>query len=145
MDGLTVPGTLDSLSAIRGYVKEAGEKAGLDRKAIYRLSLAVDEIATNIVTHGYEEAGLEGEILISAALQPSSLTILLTDTSQEYDPYGKKDPDNLDKPISERPIGGLGVFLAVRGVDDFHYEYTDGQNFHTFVVNIPPDQTGSGE
>ncbi len=78
-------------------------------------------------------------------LQPSTLTILLTDTSQEYDPYGKKDPDNLDKPISERPIGGLGVFLAVRGVDDFHYEYTDGQNFHTFVVNIPPDQTGLGE
>ena len=138
MDGLTLPGTLDSLEAIRSYVREAAEKAGLERKAMYSLSLAVDEIATNIVTHGYEEAGLEGNIIINSTQDPSMLTIQLVDSSNEYDPYGKKDPDNLDKPINERPIGGLGVFLAVRGVDEFRYEYIDGRNFHTFIVNIPP-------
>ena len=66
MDALTLPGTLDSLTAIREFVGEMGEKAGLDRKALYRLKLAVDEIATNIVTHGYEAAGLQGEIVISS-------------------------------------------------------------------------------
>ena len=140
MDALTVPGTLDSLAAIRTFVNEMGEKAGLDRKALYRLKLAVDEIATNIVTYGYENAGLRGDIVISAHLQPSVLTIQLEDTSQEYNPYENEAPDNLDKPIDERPIGGLGVFLAVRGVDEFHYEHINGRNVHMFKVKIPSSQ-----
>jgi phosphoserine phosphatase RsbU/P len=143
MDALTLPGTLDSLPAIRNYVGEIGEKAGLDRKVLYRLKLAVDEIATNIVTHGYEDAGLEGEIVISSRLQPAALTIQLEDTSQEYNPLGLEKPDHLDKPISERPIGGLGVFLAVRGVDEFRYERVNGHNFHTFKVRIPSSQSES--
>jgi serine/threonine-protein kinase RsbW len=144
MDALTVPGTLDSLSAIRDYVRKAGEKAGLDRKVIYRLALAVDEIATNIVTHGYADAGLSGDIVLSAILQPTSLTIQMEDTSQEYDPYGRGEPDNLNKPIEERPIGGLGVFLAVRGVDEFGYRYVDGRNLHTFKVRIASNEPQAG-
>jgi serine/threonine-protein kinase RsbW len=142
MDALTLPGTLDSLAAIRQFVGEMGEKAGLDRKALYRLKLAVDEIATNIVTHGYEDAGQQGEIVVSATLQPAAFTIQLEDTSGEYDPYGLGQPGHLDKPISERPIGGLGVFLTVRGVDEFRYERINGRNLHTFMVKIPsgPDR-----
>jgi anti-sigma regulatory factor (Ser/Thr protein kinase) len=143
MDALTLPGTLDSLTTIRNYVREMGEKAGLDRKALYRLNLAVDEIATNIVTHGYEDAGLEGDIVISSHFQPSVLTIQLEDTSQEYNPYKLEKPGDLDKPINERPIGGLGVFLAVRGVDEFRYEHVNGRNLHTFMVKIPSSQTQS--
>jgi len=143
MDALIVPGTLDSLTIIRDYVGAMGEKAGLDRKALYRLKLAVDEIATNIVTHGYEDNGLEGDIVISGRIQSSALTIQLEDTSLEYNPYGKEEPKHLDKPISERPIGGLGVFLAVRGVDEFHYEFVNGHNLHTFTVKIPSGQPKS--
>jgi serine/threonine-protein kinase RsbW len=141
MDALTLPGTLDSLDEIRQYVSEMGEKAGLDRKALYRLKLAVDEIATNIVTHGYEDAGLQGDIVISSAIQPDAFTIQLQDTSREYNPLGLEKPGHLDKPISERPIGGLGVFLAVRGVDEFRYERLPGRNLHTFMVKIPSDKT----
>ncbi len=140
MDALTLPGTLNSLAAIRDFVGEMGEKAGLERKALYRLKLAVDEIATNIVTHGYEAAGLQGEIVVSAQTQPGAFTIRLEDTSQEYDPLGLEEPAHLDKPIGERPIGGLGVFLAVRGVDEFRYERLNGRNLHTFRVKIPSSQ-----
>ncbi len=136
MEPLTVPGTLDALSVLRGYVKEAGEKAGLDRKAIYRLSLAVDEIATNIVTHGYEEAGLQGEIKISAIHKPTTLTIRLEDNGRKYDPDDKQ-PKSIGQPIEDRPIGGLGVFLAIQGVDEFHYERAGDCNQHTFVVCLP--------
>ncbi|HXV96967.1 MAG TPA: ATP-binding protein, partial [Anaerolineae bacterium] len=64
MEALTVPGTLDSLSVIGKYVLTAAATAGLDKKVSYRLRLAVDEIATNIITHGYDEANLEGVIKI---------------------------------------------------------------------------------
>ena len=58
MDSMVVPGVLDSLSAIGRYVLGAAWAAGLDKRAAYRLRLAVDEIATNAVLHGYQEAGL---------------------------------------------------------------------------------------
>ena len=66
MDAVTLPGTLDALSPIRDYVKAAAASAGLDHTATYNLLLAVDEIATNVVLHGYEEAGLQGDISIAA-------------------------------------------------------------------------------
>ena len=57
MESLTVSGTLDSLKTIAAYVLSAAENAGLEKKPAYKLRLAVDEIATNIIVHGYEEAG----------------------------------------------------------------------------------------
>ncbi|MEQ8963773.1 MAG: ATP-binding protein, partial [Coleofasciculus sp. C2-GNP5-27] len=61
LEPLTVSGTLDSLGAIAQYVLQAAQAANLDKKASYNLRLAVDEIATNIIIHGYEDVGLEGE------------------------------------------------------------------------------------
>jgi serine/threonine-protein kinase RsbW len=68
MESLTVPGTLDSLKAIANYVMAAAEKAGLEKKEAYKLRLAIDEIASNIIIHGYEEADRSGNIDLSVDL-----------------------------------------------------------------------------
>ena len=103
---LTVPGTLDSLKAIAAHVMKAAAEAGLDKKVAYRLRLAVDEIATNIVTHGYDEAELEGEIVVKSNIEEKALTICLEDTGVAYDPQLNQTPDGLDLPLEERQIGG---------------------------------------
>ena len=142
MEALTLPGTLDSLSAIAKYVMEASKSAGLDKKAAYKLRLAVDEIATNIITHGYEEAGLKGEITVTSNLQESSLTICIEDTGARYDPYKQEavEEKELTKPIEERAIGGLGVYLAIQGVDKYFYERVEDKNHNIFVVNCQVPQ-----
>ena len=131
---LTVPGTLDSLSLIRDTVRAAAAQAGLDRKRSYRLELAVDEIATNIVNHGYQEAGRTGDVVTRATIDEKALTITLEDTAVPFDPRRLRRPEQIDLPLAERPIGGLGVFLAIENVDEFRYEYVDGHNRNTFVV-----------
>ncbi len=98
MEPLTVPGTLTSLSAIRDYVVAAAEAAGLDKRVSYRLALAVDEIATNIVVHGYDEAGLNGEVNVNALIDDASLTITLEDTAGAFNPIDSPSPDGLDQP-----------------------------------------------
>jgi serine/threonine-protein kinase RsbW len=138
MQPLIVPGTLDSLSAIGHYVNEAALAAGLDKKTAYRLRLAVDEIATNIIVHGYEEAGLTGEVLVLSKLDDAALTITLEDTSAPFDPRNLVRPDHIDKPIEERPIGGLGIYLAIENVSKFDYEYANNRNRNIFIVNRPP-------
>jgi serine/threonine-protein kinase RsbW len=138
VEPLTVDGKLESLSAIAQYVMTAAAAAGLDKKAAYRLRLAVDEIATNIILHGYEEAGLTGEVEISAEIADHHLKLMLEDGAIAFNPTLKNGaPQDLNRPLEERPIGGLGVFLALDGVDRFAYEYVNGHNRNILVVNLP--------
>ena len=145
MQPLNVPGTLDSLNVIGHYVNEAALSAGLEKKIAYRLRLAVDEIATNVIVHGYEEAGLTGEVLVLSKLDNDALTIMLEDTSAPFDPRSLVRPDHIDKPIEERPIGGLGIYLAMENVSKFDYEYVNKHNRNIFVANRPKDATATGE
>lgn len=135
MEPFTVPGTLDSLASIRDYVAAAATEAGLDERAAYRLRLAVDEIATNIITHGYMEAGIEGVVDLRASIDKNTLTILIEDTGVAYDPHQYQPPDDIDLPLEQRQIGGWGVFLAMQNVDDLRYERVGDRNRHTFIVN----------
>jgi anti-sigma regulatory factor (Ser/Thr protein kinase) len=134
METLTTPATLESLEAIGRYVLEAARRAGLERKATYRLRLAVDEIATNIITHGYPEAGRPGDVVVRSELGEAALTITLEDTADPFDPLSQVRPEQIDLPLEERPIGGLGVFLAVEGVDEFRYEYVNKRNCNIFTM-----------
>src|SRR5512147_1425075 len=102
MESLTVPGTLESLSAIRAYVMAASASAGLDKKSAYRLSLAVDEIATNVVVHGYAENQREGALTIIAEIDDAALRLVLEDTAPPYDPRRAPEPTSLDTPLEER-------------------------------------------
>jgi serine/threonine-protein kinase RsbW len=135
MDSLTLPATLESLGPLVQYVLSAAAAAGLDRKATYRLRLAADEIATNIITHGYEDAGLAGDFVVNARLDDAQLVITLEDWAPAFDPRDQQDPDHIDKPSDERPMGGLGVFLALKSVDGLDYEYRDSKNCTALMMN----------
>jgi serine/threonine-protein kinase RsbW len=134
LESLTVPGNLDSLPKIREYVKSAATQAGIDKKRAYRLQLAVDEIATNIIIHGYQENGQQGDVDVSATLDDNALTLWIEDTSVPFNPLDPPRPSNLDLPLEARPFGGLGVYLAAQNVDHFGYEYVQGRNRNIFVV-----------
>lgn len=145
MEPKSFAGTLDSLGLIREYVTSAAKTAGLDKKVTYELCLAVDEIATNIILHGYEEAGRSGVLDVRADIEGRKLTVTLEDDGEPFDPRQSKLPDSEDllRPLEERPVGGLGLFLTIQGVDEFKYERADGRNRNIFVVYVPSaGQTG---
>ncbi|MCB0131060.1 MAG: ATP-binding protein [Caldilineaceae bacterium] len=143
MDALSLPGTLDALDDIRAFVTSAADGLELDKRRVYRLVLAVDEIATNIIVHGYQESNTSGEIRVEADVENGSLAITLIDDAPAYDPLQHPDPDNLDAPLADRQIGGLGVFLAHQNVDEFRYAYVDDQNRNTFVVHLQNSEKSS--
>ena len=124
----------DSLSALRKFVGEVGAQAGLDTQSIHRLRLAVDEIAANIIMYGYADQP-EGVVEVEATIDEGALTIALDDTGPAYNPLERKTPGNLDDPLDTREIGGLGVYLAIRNVDDFSYERVGNRNRNIFVMN----------
>jgi anti-sigma regulatory factor (Ser/Thr protein kinase) len=137
MEPLTTPGNLDSLDAIAEYVMAAAAAAGLDKKASYKLRLAVDEIATNIIVYGYEEGKREGAVDLRAEIDEQALTIYIEDTGTAFDPLEKLplEVEKLERPLEERPIGGLGLYLAIDGVDNFIYERVGERNRNILVIN----------
>lgn len=139
MEPKTFAGTLDSLGLIRTYVTAAAKSAGLDNKATYKLCLAVDEIATNIIIHGYEEAGRSGVLDVQAMMDSTTLTVTIEDDGAPFDPRQSDLPssEDLSTPLENRRIGGLGVFLAFDGVDEFKYERSGERNRNAFTVNRP--------
>lgn len=126
---------MDSLHTVGEFVTATAEQAGLDEHAAYGLRLAVDEIATNAIVHGYQKAGQTGDLVLTAQLTDDDVCVVLEDSSPPYDPRQTPPPDVLDRAPEERPSGGFGVYLAQQGVDAFRYEYVDGVNRHIFMMN----------
>jgi serine/threonine-protein kinase RsbW len=133
MESLTVPAALESLPSIGRSVLDAAQRAGLERGRAYRLRLAVDEIATNIIVHGRTA----DPIVMYIGVGDSTLTIALEDSGPPFDPMSLPEPAGLDQPLESRTPGGLGTFLATHGVDRFHYERIGGRNRNVFTMDRP--------
>lgn len=137
MQSLTVDANLDSLQAIGEYVMNLSQVAELDRKLAYRLRLAVDEIATNIISYAYQDTGDRDKIYLEAHIDDRSLTIILEDTGIPFNPLNKLSQEEclVEQPLEDRPIGGLGIYLAIDGIDEFCYERVGDRNRNIFRVN----------
>ena len=141
MEKRSLPAVLDSLAEIRRYVKEAAERAGIEEARAYQLQLAVDEIATNIILYGYKGASASAVISIGSEMSDDALVITLKDWATAFDPRTTQMPEaeDLARPLEERKIGGLGIFLAIQGVDRFDYRREDGSNVNVFEVRTRHD------
>jgi anti-sigma regulatory factor (Ser/Thr protein kinase) len=131
------PVSLDALKDMRDYVAAVAAGLPIDKKKLYKLQLAVDEIATNIVLY----SGLSGEaakIFMASEVTEKSLVIHLKDQGIPFDPRHKLEMEQecLNKPAAERRIGGLGIYLAVTGVDHFKYHHQVGFNVNQFKINF---------
>ncbi|MBN1120286.1 MAG: ATP-binding protein [Anaerolineae bacterium] len=127
---------LENLPLIRTFVKECCETTNLDSNIAYDLVLAVDEICTNIATHGYK--GLEpGPITVGFKAREDRVTITISDRGHPFDPGNAPEP-NLDQDWRKRPVGGLGLFLVNKIANKVSYESSpDGTNHLTLVKKLP--------
>ena len=141
MEKLSLPAVLASLTDLRRYAKEAADGVGIDEARAYQLQLAVDEIATNIISYGYKDAGASMVISIAGEVTDDALVITLEDRAPAFDPPTMELPEKEDlaKPLDEREAGGLGIFFAIKGVDRFDYRREDDRNLNIFVVRLGHD------
>jgi serine/threonine-protein kinase RsbW len=135
MLSLNIVANFDSLDKISQYVLKVAEIAKLDKKTTYKLRLAVDEIATNIISYGYQAMAKEGNISLITEINQGSVTLCLEDTGIPYDPFSQEAPKDLSQFLEHRTIGGLGVYLAIQGVDKFIYERVGDRNRNILIIN----------
>ncbi|MER6200981.1 anti-sigma regulatory factor [Streptomyces sp. NPDC001586] len=129
---LEVPATVGALGDIAAFVLRLAGRAGLGKSATYRIRLAVDELATNIVMHGYRGGG--GRITVRGRAGPGGVQITIEDAAPAFDPVEGRLPPAPGVPPEDRRIGGLGIHLALTSVDEFGYAHRDGRNISTLTV-----------
>jgi len=100
-------------------VTEWAQKAGFDERSLYEIQLAVDEACANVVDHAYQGAD-PGDIEVSCRLDDQILTVQVRDWGTGFDLTSVADPD-LDAPLEERTLGGLGLFLVRQVMDDVQF------------------------
>lgn len=100
---------------------------------INKIDLAVEEIFVNIAHYAYSPD--IGDAWISASFVDNVLTIIFKDNGKEFNPIAKKDPD-ITLSAEERNIGGLGIFLTKKFMDNVDYEYKDNLNILTIRKKI---------
>ncbi len=108
------------LDEIRDFVGDIARSAGFDEKDVYNIQLATDEAASNIIEHAYEGV-TDGVLDLSCGMEKDAIRIVLIDYGDPFDPSVIPVPD-LKADLSERKIGGLGIFLMRKLMDEVHYE-----------------------
>jgi serine/threonine-protein kinase RsbW len=119
MPKITFPARFEYLDEIRDLVAQTAREGGFTEKAIYSLQLAADEAASNIIEHAYEGVS-EAFIDITCDVQGDVILITMHDTGKSFDPSKVKKP-NLQANLSDRQIGGLGVYLMRKLMDEVSY------------------------
>ena len=135
MSKITFIAKFENLDEIREFVGEKARQVGFSDKEIYSIQLAADEASTNIIEYAY--AGVEnGEIEIDCNTSDGGLEIVLRDKGKPFDPSNVPEP-NVKGDLSERKIGGLGIYLMRKLMDEVSYEtLAEGGNVLTMVKRV---------
>lgn len=120
------------LDEIREFVGEIARTGGFSDRDVYNIQLATDEAASNIIEHAYEGVS-DGLLEISCGVNGSDITIILVDHGEPFDPSEVPAPD-LKADLSERKIGGLGIFLMRKLMDEVRYHAEPRKNRNTLTM-----------
>lgn len=120
MQSVQFSAKFEYLDEIREFVGNIARAGGFADKDIYNIQLAADEAASNVIEHAYEGVS-NGVLELSCGVAGDTITIILVDYGDSFDPSQIPLPD-LKADLSERKIGGLGIFLMRKLMDEVHYE-----------------------
>lgn len=135
MKSITVEAKIENVDKVTEFVNEVLEEKECPLKVQMQLDVAIDEIFGNIAYYAYGKGRGNATIQIEMEDNPPKITLTFIDQGIPYNPLESKDPDiTLD--IEDREIGGLGIFLVKKTMDELSYEYADGQNILTMKKEL---------
>jgi serine/threonine-protein kinase RsbW len=125
---LTLGSEIGEIPIVSARLDETMGAYGFQPEEILDTQLAVEEVITNIIIHGYKQPGCR--IHISCQFTGNHVLIRITDSAPRFDPLSLPEPE-LDADIDDRKIGGLGIYLVRQVMDEVSYAYRDGRNILT--------------
>ena len=136
MAEITVKASIDLLDEVLAFVDSQLEAVDCPMKTQMQIDIAVEEIFVNIARYAYTPGTGDAVILVDADALNRSVTVEFRDRGIPFNPLAKADPD-ITLAAEERQIGGLGIYMVKKSMDDVRYVYKDGQNVFMFTKKMP--------
>ena len=127
MKELTVDAVVENIARVTDFVDGQLEELGCPVKAQMQIDIAIDELFGNIAHYAYNPEVGAATVRVEVVEEPLSVVVSFIDHGVPYDPLAKEDPD-VGLSLEEREIGGLGIYMVKKRMDEISYEYRDGQN-----------------
>lgn len=127
MKELTIAATVENIDVVTGFVNEQLEALECPMKAQMQIDIAIDELFGNIAHYAYNPDVGEATVRVEVQKEPLSVIITFIDGGVPYDPLAAADPDTTLS-AEERGIGGLGIFMVKKSMDEIAYRYENGKN-----------------
>ena len=135
MKELTINATVENIPAVTAFVDEQLEAFDCPMKAQMQIDIAIDELFSNIAYYAYNPDVGPATVRVEVVEDPMAVVITFIDKGVPYDPLAREDPDTTLS-AEERDLGGLGIYMVKKSMDEVTYEYKDGQNILRIKKNI---------
>lgn len=127
MKELNVCATVENIQVVTDFVNEQLEMINCPVKILMQIDVAIDELFGNIAHYAYDPNVGPATVRVEVQKDVPAIIITFIDNGVPYDPLQKEDP-NITLSAEEREIGGLGIYMVKKTMDDISYEYKNGQN-----------------
>lgn len=135
MKELTINATVENIEKVTAFVDEQLEALDCPMKAQTQIDIAIDELFSNIAHYAYNPEVGPATVRVEVTQDPLAVVVTFIDNGKQYDPLAKEDPD-VTLSAEERDIGGLGIYIVKKSMDEITYEYKDGKNILRIKKNI---------
>lgn len=135
MKELDIEAVKDNITEVLGFIDEQLESTGCSPKTLMQIDLAAEEIFVNIAEYAYDPETGPATVRVEVKPDGSAVIITFIDHGVPYDPLVKEDPD-VTLSAAERKVGGLGIFLVKKNMDNIKYEYVNGSNILTIIKKL---------
>jgi len=117
---------LSELNSLCRHLEDCGNVMELPQKCLFEINLGLDELFTNIISYGFEDES-EHQIKFSLAKEKETLVVQVEDDGKPFNPLDVASPEiSLD--LDEVNIGGMGIHLIKKMMDDIFYQRVEGKN-----------------
>lgn len=135
MKTIELDATIENLQTVTDFVNAELERIGCPMKPMMQIDVVIDELFSNIAHYAYRPEVGPATVSVDVKEDPVSVSISFTDRGRPFNPLNIADP-NTTLSAEERQIGGLGIFIVKKTMDDVVYEYKDGRNILTIKKNV---------
>ncbi len=136
MQEITVNATTEQIENVTKFINKQLEELGCSERILIQMAIAIDELFGNIARYAYDPKTGPATVRVDVEEDPLCAIITFIDEGKPFDPLKRKFKDTTGLPARERPIGGLGLFMVKKIMDDISYSYEDGKNILTIRKKI---------
>jgi anti-sigma regulatory factor (Ser/Thr protein kinase) len=135
MSQLILPAKLENLDSMIKFIMDEADALGFDEKNRFQIRLAAEEILVNIINYAYPDKPGDIEITLTPK-ENKGLEIEVVDWGFAFNPLAQEEPKTC-APLEERKIGGLGIFLTRKVMNDVRYRRDNDRNIMTLIKKLP--------